>query len=293
METYYIYKATNKIDGKSYIGMTNQFRIRVWQHMRCYEKEDCVFHRAIQEFGIDNFTWDILKTTQSEHYAEELEKHYIEFFNSYIPNGYNMNKGGVGGHNARAVVCLTFNGEFVKRYDSAADAEKQDGFCNSDVLLSCKNVCRTCRNHIFMFEDEYIKYGARKYRKPESTSMKTIIQCDANGSFIRKFRSVVEAARETGIGRPRISSVLIGNSKHANGCIFVYEDDFPIKDIDKYSTKKKGRKIAQVNANTGEIIKVFNRISEAGEELQVNYKAIHKVLDLPGRTAYGYKWISQ
>lgn len=57
--------------------------------------------------------------------------------------------------------------------------------------------------------------------------------------------------------------------------------------------EKKGRKVAQVNPDTGEILKVFNRISDAGKELGVCYKGIHKVIDKPDRTAFGYKWISQ
>ena len=56
---------------------------------------------------------------------------------------------------------------------------------------------------------------------------------------------------------------------------------------------KKGRKIAQINPKTDEVIKVFDRIADAGRELNVSYKAIHKVVDMPDRTAYGYKWISQ
>ena len=51
MRTYYIYKATNKINGKSYIGQTVDYKTRLWQHRRCYEKEDCKFHDAIREFG--------------------------------------------------------------------------------------------------------------------------------------------------------------------------------------------------------------------------------------------------
>ena len=293
MRTYYIYKATNKINGKSYVGQTCDFHSRVWQHQRCYEKEDCDFHRAIKEFGFDNFSWEIIETCESEDRACELEKYYIEKFNTYR-DGYNMTKGGKGApyHNARAVVLLTLDGQYIKRYDSAMDAEI-DGFHNTDVLLNCKGKRRQTKGYMFMFEDEYESNGAKTYRKREPNGMRSIIQCDMEGNFIQKFKSLQEAARITGTNRTTISGVLSNTYKSANGYIFVYEEDFPIKDLSIYKKRKKGRKIAQVDAKSGEIIRVFDRISEAGEYLGVNYKAIHKVIDKEGRTAYGYKWISQ
>ena len=291
MRTYYIYKAVNKINGKSYIGQTSDLKSRIWQHLRCYSKEDCLFHRAIEKYGRDNFAWEVIDTCENPQRAIELEKHYIELYNTY-KNGYNENKGGVGGHNAKAVICLLKDGRFVKRYDSAADAEK-DGFNNVNVLLCCKGKLRSCKNHQFMYEDDYLKYGSKIYEKPEPNGMKSIVQCDTNGNFIQKFKSLQEASKTTGANRTTISGVLAGNYKTANGYIFVYENDFPIKDLSVYQKKKKGRKIAQVDIETGKVIKVFDRISEAGKELGVCYKAIHKVIDKENKTAYGYKWISQ
>ncbi len=49
----------------------------------------------------------------------------------------------------------------------------------------------------------------------------------------------------------------------------------------------------QVDIKSGEIIDVYERISDAGKILGVNYKGIQKVVDKPERTAFGYKWISQ
>ena len=291
MRTYYIYKATNKINGKSYIGQTINYKNRLWQHRRCYEKEDCKFHDAIKEFGFDNFEWEVIETCERKEEADNLERKYIELFNSYR-NGYNENKGSVGGHNAKSIVCLNLNGDFIKRYDSAADAEK-DGFNNVNVLLCCKNKLKTCKNHLFMFEEDYDTNGAREYIKPASTSRKKVVQCDLKGNLIARYGSVQEASEKSGANRTTISGVLSKTYKSANGFIFVYEDDFPIKDLSVYHKKKKGRKIAQVDIKSGEIIDVYERISDAGKILGVNYKGIQKVVDNPERTAFGYKWISQ
>lgn len=293
MRTYFIYKATNLINGKSYIGKTTQFKERIWQHLRMYEKEDCLFHQEIDKYGIDNFSWEVLDTTDTNEKAVELEKQYVEKYQTLKPLGYNMNKGGTGGHNSRPVVCLEFDGTFVRRYDSAMDAQRKDGYCNSDVLLCCKNILSRCRDKMFMFEDEYLQNGAKQYKQPDSHSKKRIVQCDLYGNCIKRFESVTSASEETGIARARISSALTGKTKTAGGFVFVYESDFPIKDVDKYMPSKKGRSVAQVDPITGETIEIFDRISEAGKKLNVNYKTIQKVVDIDGRTAYGYKWISQ
>ena len=294
MRTYYIYKVTNTINGKIYIGKTSRFKERKRRHERCYKKEDCRFHRAIQYYGKERFNWEIIDKTDNVKKANELEKFYINEYNSYHPDGYNMTKGGDGGSmwNARPVVCLSLDGKFVKRYDSAGEA-KYDGFSDSSVLESCKDPRYTCKNHIFMFEDEFKKFGARKYKKPKNSCEKEIIQCDMDGKLIKEFQSVQQASKATGIRRTTISGVLTGTYKSAGGYIFVYKKDFPIKDISKYKHKKKGRRIAQINPKTDEAIKVFDRIADAGRELNVSYKAIHKVIDKPERTAYGFKWISQ
>lgn len=233
------------------------------------------------------------ETTGLEN-AYELEKKYIKEFETYGKSGYNMTKGGAGGSmwNARPVVCLSISGELVKRYDSAGETEK-DGFNNSDVLLNCKGKSYTYKGHMFMFEDEYFKHGAKAYVKPEVANMRNVIQCDMDGNFLNEYKSVQEASENTGSNRTTISGVLTGTYKSANGFIFVYKEDFPIKDISKYRKRKKGRKVAQVDIESGKTIKVFDRISEAGKELGVNYKSIQKVVDSPNRSAFGYKWISQ
>lgn len=294
MDTYYIYCARNSVNDKVYIGCTKRFRQRIWEHMRCYDREDCVFHRAIKEIGIDKFSFEIIDKAHTEEDAHRLEQKYIEEYDSFN-NGYNSTIGGFSATpwNVRKIVCLDLDGNLVKTYDSAGQAERDGGYNNINVLLCCKGKLNTCKNHMFMYEDDYLEHGAKPYVKPVSSKRKAIIQCDLQGQFIEKFDSVSMAAEKLGIDRPQISSALTGKHKTAGGFIFVYENNFPIEDISCYVPRKKGRKIAQVDINTGEIINVYNRISEAGEALNVSYKVIQKAVDNDVRTAYGYKWISQ
>ena len=290
-----IYKAQNKINGKIYIGKTNNLPKRIREHTRYDVHNGLMFHKAIEHYGSENFEWNVIDQTNSPQKANELETYYIKFYNSYKPNGYNMTLGGDGGasYNSQPIVCLTKDGEYVKRYNSAAEAEREDGFTNSTVLICCKNHGRTCKGHLFMFEEDYLKNGPITYKKKKSIFRKKVIQCDMQGNYIALYDSIQEAALSSGTNRTAIIGCVKGRYKKANGYIWVYEEDFPIKDIESHKDKKKGRKIAQVDPITNTIIKTFERIKEAGSELGVSYKAIHKVLDLPNRTAYGFKWISQ
>ena len=54
-----IYKITNNINGKSYIGQTNNFERRMREHKRCVDSS--AIHCAIQKYGADSFTYKIIE----------------------------------------------------------------------------------------------------------------------------------------------------------------------------------------------------------------------------------------
>ena len=100
-KVYIIYKVTNIINNKCYIGLTSRdFETRRYEHI--YESNsDSVFkfHQALRKYSTDNFTWEILENgLESIKIANEREIYYIQHFNSYS-NGYNMTKGGGGRDN--------------------------------------------------------------------------------------------------------------------------------------------------------------------------------------------------
>lgn len=298
MRTYYIYKATNKINGKSYIGQTIDFEHRKKTHLNRrdgYCDPNSIFHKALDKYGEENFDWEILATIPGKKFADAVERRMIYDYGTYKPNGYNMTKGGDGGSmwNAIPVVCLTFDGKFVKRYDSASEAES-DGFYYGGVLHSCRDATAQTKGYIFMYEDEYKRKGGRKKAdKPLPNIARGIYQCDMNGNLIKKFPMISIAEKELGINHSHIVECAKGNYKSAGGYIFVYPEDFPIKDIESHKKKVKGRKVFKVDPKTDEILGSYDRMSDAARELNGSHKMIHKVVDQPNKTAYGFKWISQ
>ena len=90
-----IYKATNKINGKCYIGQTrHSLEHRKNAHLRCAKKGvKTHFYQAIRKYGSDNFEWEILCVVHDKKLLNELETFYITKYDS-IKHGYNMVDGG-------------------------------------------------------------------------------------------------------------------------------------------------------------------------------------------------------
>lgn len=94
MNTYVVYKHTNKINKKVYIGITKNGDDpnKRWRNGIGYEQNK-KFFIDIVKFGWDNFTHEILERNLNEVQALEKERYYIKKYNS-VENGYNNSYGG-------------------------------------------------------------------------------------------------------------------------------------------------------------------------------------------------------
>ena len=95
----FIYKITNKINGKSYIGQTIQnVKERFYQHCatKCSKAvSNMAIHRAIKKYGKSNFTVEVIEEIDSAN-LNDRERYWIKYYNSYN-NGYNSTKEGQDG----------------------------------------------------------------------------------------------------------------------------------------------------------------------------------------------------
>lgn len=87
-----IYKWTNKINGKAYIGQTVNEKTRKQDHIK--GKYNSVIHKAIKKYGLENFDYEVLEKIE-ESKLSEREIYWIKYFDTYN-NGYNLTEGGEG-----------------------------------------------------------------------------------------------------------------------------------------------------------------------------------------------------
>lgn len=95
---FIVYKHTNKINNKVYIGITGQTPSQRWKAGAGY-KNNTHFFSSIKKYGWNNFEHSILKENLSEEEAKILEEEYIKKYDSTNPEkGYNVATSSVEGH---------------------------------------------------------------------------------------------------------------------------------------------------------------------------------------------------
>lgn len=95
-EVHYLYKITNLVNGKLYIGVTNNPTQRKAQHFTKVKKERPV-NKAVKKYGKESFTFEVL-CIGTRDYIYDLEQKAISAYNSLVTgHGYNISVGGMGG----------------------------------------------------------------------------------------------------------------------------------------------------------------------------------------------------
>ena len=97
MNIYSIYKATNKINGKVYIGFDSNWPQRMWEHKSPSNfNKKYKFYNALRKYGLNGFEWNVIyQSLDKEHCLHMMEPFFIKEYNS-LKKGYNSTLGGEG-----------------------------------------------------------------------------------------------------------------------------------------------------------------------------------------------------
>jgi hypothetical protein len=104
-----VYKITNKVNGKCYIGITKNSVVQRFQQ-HCRNRESTPISLAIKKYGKDNFTVEQIDSHNNPKELFELEAKHIIEHNSLKPKGYNI----LSFHNAKECYANSYG----KSYDS-------------------------------------------------------------------------------------------------------------------------------------------------------------------------------
>lgn len=143
-----IYKITNKINGKVYIGQTKRSIEERWRghcnqafdKKRDYQKFKLQY--AILEFGAENFTVEVIDYAATKEEANRKEIYWIKQYDS-VENGYNTSPGGRnGGH-----YCKVMNTCTGVVFNSMVEAAEVYGVSVTSIYQAVKNNWKCCGFH--------------------------------------------------------------------------------------------------------------------------------------------------
>lgn len=194
-----IYKITNTINGKVYIGQTIQPLDKRWkQHKRNIKgNEICTIHRAIAKYGEENFTIQCLCECDKKD-LNTLEKYYIAKYNSY-KKGYNETIGGNGGYVegkrliTKTVKQYTLTGEYIAEYESCSEASRQTGYSISNIDDCCNNKIQQACGYIWCYAGNEHTIQSLPFGRVISTKMRPVIVY--NDTEQHTFPSIREAMK--------------------------------------------------------------------------------------------------
>lgn len=205
---YTVYLRTNKINGKQYVGQTNNFIRRNHQ----FNSLKCSYNKLLDEdrikYGVENFGTKILAVIHTREEAWKLEKKYIAELNTVYPNGYNRayggktNKGGNNGyHNGKEFkkgdepwnkgIKNCFSEDVVKRM-----SEKRKGKHYSPSTEFKKGMTPWIKGK--KMSEEHKEKDRLAHLGKISPKRKPIIQLTLNFEYIKEFTHCEEAAKELG-----------------------------------------------------------------------------------------------
>lgn len=164
MNNYCLYKHTNLITGKVYIGITKQKPNRRWHNGLGY-KHNKYFYRAIQKYGWGNFKHEILYENLSFEQANQKEMQLIaEYDSTNRDNGYNIHCGGDArkGQNMpkgydspkhKVVEQYDTDGKFIREYGGLRQVQRETGMNHKTIQHCCVGDCKSAYGYQWKYKD--------------------------------------------------------------------------------------------------------------------------------------------
>ena len=191
-----IYKWTNTLNNKSYIGQTVRPKKRYERHLydAFVEKFDNHFYRALRKYGADVFTYEILEVVPVED-LNKREIYWIDHFDSY-KNGYNETTGGKG-------MCGYKWSEEQKLAHKIRMTE-----INRKLFLGKPSANKG-------------KHFRPRTEEEKAKVSKKVYQYTLDGTFIKEWPSTAECGRN-GFNQGHVASCCRGDKKQYKGYLWKY-----------------------------------------------------------------------
>ena len=262
-----IYKITNNINKKIYIGKSVNIETRWNQHK--YTKDSLPIHHAIQKYGINNFTFEVIEECNPKD-LNEKEIYWIKHFNSYSGEGYNLTQGGDGASHP----VLLSNNEVIEIIELLKDNKQTIKQIAELYNVSLRTISDINNGKSRILTN--IEYPIR----PKPFNVTNISKQELINLLIKTHGDFNYISQLYGINYVTVKNLC---KKYE---LSTKREDYNWKDTQEYHSKS----IIRCNKETQEPIEEYYSIREAGRQLGINHNSIRKALKSKTHISSGYYW---
>ena len=220
-----IYKITNKLNGKVYIGQSINIEKRWRQHI---SDPGYDIHNAIKKYGKENFSFEVLLECPADM-LDVWETDMINLYDCVTPKGYNIVPYGKGTSQKCREMCskrMKENNPMKNPETAKRVAEKLKGTHHGRITDHMRiSSSKRMKENNPMKNLETAKRVAEKLRGRKANRETTIkrskytkiLQYDLNGNLIREWELISDISKTLNIKAHRIYEVLYGRQKITGG----------------------------------------------------------------------------
>lgn len=273
-----IYKITNTINNKCYIGKSKTVFRRWYQHKTNLKKGNhhCIYlQNSWNKYGEDSFDFNVIEICEEEN-LKEREIYWMGYYKSlYKEWGYNLadeSKRGVDTDNGERnrkyikIYQISLENELIKIHDSVIDAAKEINVNHRQLgkklwgsSAGKENNSYSYKNYCWVKEQDYIEgkeYYPKIFTRNRIGDKRVLFLTKEK---VEEFIDMKELAKEKNIDLLKCYSRVRYNAIEEES-IIIWKEDYD-ENKDYFENKKPKYKF--INNQTGEIIELVNIKSEA------------------------------
>lgn len=230
----YIYKTTNLVNGKIYIGQHKAEKFEP----NAYKGSGSYFLEAYKTFGKQNFLCELIEECDSKEDLDNRERYWINFFDCRNPNvGYNRSEGGQSKH------------YFTNCKHTEEEREKISQSSKDRILIHKGNINKNIKKYDL---DEYLSNGwivgaiKRDLSDDEKLKIGKIISANKKGKHYYTNGSKIKFISDDQILEYEKKGYFPGQDLHDWYWLNFNGEDYKIKKEDYLEYKLKGYKNGRV-----------------------------------------------
>lgn len=293
--TSYIYKITNLVNGKTYVGQYTGVKIP----FKYYMGGGTVLRQAIKKYGKANFKKEIIIEGEfNKELLNSMEIHYIQLYSPALTaNSYNLDKGGSSGSvMIKPVLQYTLDGQFIKMWNSAEEASIATNTYITNIISSANDTNISANNFLWLYNEENLQkklqrlYNFKNGLSKENVHKHNIYIYDNNEWKI--FKGTVKAAEFLGGNHAQVLRCInTEKGYHWYKGILVSNRLLETIPESEYLKRKPivHKKINQYTLD-GILIKTWEDKQELINAFNGKTSGIYKACSGGNKTGYGFIW---